>query len=130
MITPSLTRILFVDDEEDIRSVAKLALEAVGGFAVEVYGSGSEAVKRASAFVPDLILLDVMMPGMDGASTLKALRKLPETAGIPVIFLTASVQTHETAHYKEIGAIDVIPKPFDPMTLSDKVIEIWRQHHG
>ncbi len=130
MTMPPLTRILFVDDEDDIRSVAKLALEAVGGFTVEDCSSGSEAVKRVSAFMPDLILLDVMMPGMDGIATFRALREIPEAAAIPVVFLTASIQTHEKARYMELGAINVIPKPFDPMTLSDKVKEIWRGYHA
>src|SRR5208282_4571999 len=94
-----LTRILVIDDEPDIQVVARMALEEIGGFTVEICSSGDEAIKKTTAFAPDLILLDVMMPGMDGPSTLKTLRTVPETAGIPIIFLTAKVQPHEIIHY-------------------------------
>lgn len=130
MTTPLLNRILFVEDDPDIQTVARLGLKAVGGFTVEICSSGREAVAAAPAFGPDLILLDVMMPGMDGISTLKALRELPETANTPIIFLTAKVQTHEVAHYKQLGVLDVIAKPFDPMTLSTTLNRIWLQYHA
>jgi CheY-like chemotaxis protein len=125
-----LNRILYVEDEPDIRAVAKLALEMVGGFTLEVCSSGQEALDKALGFAPQLILLDVMMPGMDGPATLAALRELPELAAVPVIFMTAKVQPGEVAHYKELGAVDVIPKPFDPMTLSDALRKIWERCHG
>ncbi len=130
MSIPSLNRILFVEDDSDIQSVARLALVAVGKFTVEICSSGAAALETAPTFVPDLILLDVMMPGMDGPSTLKALRQLPETAEIPVIFMTAKVQTHEVARYKELGAVDVIAKPFEPMTLSTTVRSMWQQFYA
>lgn len=130
MTTSPLTRILMVEDEPDIQMVARLALEAVGGFTVGICSSGSEAIQTAPAFDPDLILLDVMMPGMDGLSTFKALREIPQTVDTPVIFMTAKVQGHEVTHYKEFGALAVISKPFNPMTLSETVNAIWRQHHG
>lgn len=129
MTTPSLTRILLVEDDPDIQTVACLGLKAVGGFTVEVCSSGSEAIQKAPIFAPDLILLDVMMPGMDGMTTLKALRELPQTLSTPVIFLTAKVQTHEVAYYKQLGVLDVIAKPFDPMTLSVTLNRIWSQYH-
>jgi CheY-like chemotaxis protein len=125
-----LTRILYVEDEPDIQMVARLALETLGGFTVEVCGSGGEAIQRAPSFRPQFILLDVMMPGMDGPSTLKALRELSETAATPVVFMTAKVQPGEIAQYKELGAVDVIPKPFDPMTLASRVEQIWASCHG
>lgn len=121
----TLQRILYVEDEPDIQAVAKLALEMVGGFAVKVCSSGEEALREAEAFAPDMILLDVMMPGMDGPSTLKALRALPSLADIPVAFMTAKVQPAEVAHYRTLGARDVIAKPFDPMTLASQVRAIW-----
>ena len=124
-----LTRVLYVEDEPDIQAVAKLALEAVGGFTVEICGSGQAALERAPAFRPQLILSDVMMPGMDGPSTLRKLRELPQFADTPVVFMTAKVQPGEVAAYKAMGAVDVIPKPFDPMTLSDQVEAIWERHH-
>ena len=122
-----MTRVLHVEDEPDIQEVAKMALEAVGGLTVEQAGSGKEALAKAAAFAPDVILLDVMMPGMDGPSTLAELRRSPATASIPVIFMTAKVQNQEVERYKQLGALDVIAKPFDPMTLSDSIREIWNR---
>ena len=120
-----LARILYVEDEPDIRAVAQMALEAVGGFTVIACSSGSEALAAAPTAHADLLLLDVMMPGLDGPSTLKALRAMPATAGTPVIFMTAKVQAAEVAQYRELGAIDVIHKPFDPMELSAQISRIW-----
>jgi len=120
-----LNKILYVEDEPDIQAVAKLALEAIGGFTVKICNSGQEALAELPAYSPDLILLDVMMPGMDGPSTLKALRELDAFKATPVIFMTAKVQPQEVALYKELGALDVIAKPFDPMTLSASVRGIW-----
>lgn len=124
-----LTRILYVEDEPDIQVVARLALETLGGFTVKICSSGSEALGCAPDFQPQLILLDVMMPGMDGTTTLSKLRELPQFAATPIIFMTAKVQPGEVAGYKKIGAIDVIPKPFDPMTLSSQVQAIWERCH-
>ena len=126
MANDSLTRILVVEDEPDIRAVAKLALEAIGHFTVKLCSSGAEALETAPGFAPDLILLDVMMPGMDGPTTLQRLRANPATAAIPVIFLTAKAQASEVSKYKSLGALDVIPKPFDPMTLAAQVRATWR----
>jgi two-component system, OmpR family, response regulator len=125
MAVSTLKRLLFVEDEPDIQIVARLALEAVGGFQVSICSSGQEALANAPVFGPDLILLDVMMPGMDGPSTLKALRELSVTATTPVIFMTAKVQPYEVAEYKRLGALDVIAKPFDPMRLSANINAIW-----
>lgn len=125
-----LTRILHVEDEPDIQAVARLALEVVGGFSVRQCSSGQEALQAVGAFRPELILLDVMMPGMDGPSTLQALRAMPEAAGIPVVFMTAKVQPQEVAEFKALGALDVIAKPFDPMTLSDQVRQVWAHYAG
>jgi len=129
MPVPQLSRILFVEDELDIQMVARLALEDVGGFTVKVCGSGSEALETVSEFLPQLILLDVMMPDPDGPTTLAALAEIPESATTPVVFVTAKVQNHEVTEYLELGAIDVIVKPFDPMKLASRVLEIWHRHH-
>lgn len=120
-----LQRILYVEDEPDIQEVARLALEMVGGFTVKVCSSGEEALQEAEAFAPDMILLDVMMPGMDGPSTLKALRERAALAEVPVAFMTAKVQPQEVAQYRALGALDVIAKPFDPMQLANQVRAIW-----
>ena len=126
-MTKALTRILYVEDEPDIRVVAQMALEAVGGFTVIACASGQEALNAAPGAGADLLLLDVMMPGMDGPSTLKGLRELPATANTPVIFMTAKVQAAEVAVYKGLGALEVIPKPFDPMELSAQIQRIWAE---
>ena len=120
-----LKKILHVEDEPDIREIALLALETVGGFSVESCGSGDEALEKAPGFMPDLFLMDIMMPGMDGPATLVELRKMPEFADTPVIFMTAKAQAQEVVRFKELGAIDVITKPFDPITLSDQIRKIW-----
>ena len=126
-MTKPLTRILYVEDEPDIRMVAQMALQAVGGFTVIACASGQEALDAAPGAAADLLLLDVMMPGMDGPSTLKGLRGLPATANTPVIFMTAKVQAAEVAVYKGLGALEVIPKPFDPMELSAQIQRIWAE---
>jgi CheY-like chemotaxis protein len=128
-MSEALKRILYVEDEPDIQAVAKLALEMVGGFTLEVCSSGMDALEKAPGFAPQLLLLDVMMPGMDGPATLTALRAQPGTAATPAIFMTAKVQPGEVAQYREQGAVDVIPKPFDPMTLSSTIEEIWKRCH-
>ena len=125
-----MKRILFVEDEQDIQAVAQLALEAIGGYTVEVCGSGAEALDRVVEFAPDLILLDVMMPDMDGPTTLKALRKMPETANTPIIFMTAKSQAREIQRFKKLSTLDVITKPFDPMALSDQIAEIFKNWTG
>ncbi|MEZ5510000.1 MAG: response regulator [Gammaproteobacteria bacterium] len=121
-----LQRILYVEDEPDIQAVARLALEMVGGFTVKICSSGDEALREAAGFAPDMILLDVMMPGMDGPSTLAALRGIDSLKATPVAFMTAKVQPHEVEQLIALGAVGVIAKPFDPMTLSDQVRALWQ----
>ena len=128
-MTPSLNHILCVDDEQDILQVAKLALEVVGGFRVSLCHGSRDAVETAGAQSPDLILLDVMMPEMDGPTTLRKLRETVHGARTPVIFMTAKVQPAEIRHYLDLGAVGVISKPFDPMTLAAQIKEIWAAHH-
>ncbi|MCK4742311.1 MAG: response regulator [Sulfuriflexus sp.] len=122
-----MQRILYVEDEPDIQAVAKLALEQVGRFTLEVCSSGQEALDKADAFSPQLILLDVMMPEMDGPTTLKKLREISGLENTPAVFMTARVQPHEVQEYIDMGAVDVIAKPFDPMTLSNQIREIWER---
>ena len=123
----TLKRVLYVEDEADIRAVASIALETVGGFELLVCSSGEEALAKAISFSPDLLLLDIMMPGMDGPSTLRALWEIPELADVPAMFMTAKVQSDEIAEYKALGALEVIVKPFDPMTLADQIKTAWQQ---
>jgi len=121
----ALSKILYVEDEPDIQTVARLSLESLGGFTLEVCSSGEEALAKAPLFGPDLILLDVMMPGMDGPTPLQRLREVPSLAAVPVIFMTAKAQPQEIQHFKELGALGVITKPFDPMALPSEVRAIW-----
>lgn len=128
MTTGALRTILYVEDDSDIQTVARIAFEAIGGFTVRICGSGREALDTIeSGLAPDLILLDVMMPEMDGPTTLASLRKLTSTAATPVIFMTAKAQGSEIAHYKSLGAIGVVAKPFDPMQLSNQIRQLWEK---
>ncbi len=120
-----LRHVLCVEDEPDIRLIAQLALETVGGLKVSLCGSGKEGLDVARRERPDLVVLDVMMPGLDGPGTLKALRELPETRDLPVVFMTAKVQPAEVAQLMELGALAVVAKPFDPMSLADQLRGIW-----
>ena len=118
-------KLLYVEDEADIREIAEFALEDEG-FEMEFCESGEIALQKAVDFQPDVILLDVMMPGMDGPTTLTNLRKIPGLENTPVIFLTAKVQSNEIESFIQLGAIDVIPKPFDPMALADQITQILK----
>ncbi len=111
-------KVLIVDDEADIRRIAKLGLSRVGGMEVVEAANGAEALVRAKEDKPDAVLLDVMMPGLDGPSTLARLREDPATSGIPVVFLTAKAIAAELERLKVLGAAGVLTKPFDPMTLA------------
>ena len=121
MSAPRLNRILVVDDEPDILTVTRITLTVRGGFEVEACSSGARALEAAPMFAPDLILLDVMMPGMDGPTTLAALRGEPELARIPVVFLTAKAMPWEISRLVALGAADVITKPFEPADLPARV---------
>lgn len=123
----NLKVIMLVEDEPDIQEVARLSLESFGDFTVHVCSSGKEALSKASSLKPDLIMLDVMMPGMDGLTTLSELRKDPQLEKIPVIFMTAKAQANEMKHYIESGAIGAISKPFDPVNLVPQIKDIWQK---
>ncbi|XQE66769.1 response regulator [Pseudomonas sp. P3C3] len=125
-----LRRILHVEDDPSIQAVAKVALEAVGGFEVLSCCSGQEALDEVVNFAPDFILLDVMMPGMDGPQTLERLVELVDIEAIPVAFMTAKVQPPEVDYYLSLGARDVIIKPFDPMQLASQIRAIWSRSNG
>lgn len=122
-----LKKILCAEDDPDIQIVVRLALQNVGKFTVEICSNGAEAVRSASEFQPDLILLDVMMPEMDGPAALSAIRRNPATAAIPIIFMTARSKPEEIEAFLKLGALDVIEKPFDPMTLDKILRKVWEQ---
>jgi CheY-like chemotaxis protein len=122
-------RVLHVDDDSDIREVVEISLGLDPGFATRSCSSGEEALVAAIGWQPDIILCDVMMPVMDGPATLMRLRENALTAGIPVIFMTARAQTRELDRFRSLGALGVIPKPFDPMTLAASVRSYVRPAH-
>jgi two-component system, OmpR family, response regulator len=111
-------KVLIVDDEPDIRRIARLSLARLGGMEVIEAATGDEALSQARDQKPDAILLDVMMPGRDGPSTLSALQAEPGTAAIPVVFLTAKAMVVEVERLRALGAVGVLTKPFDPLTLA------------
>ena len=121
----TLNRILHAEDEPDIQAIARLALERVGGFTVLSCENGRVALDAMEEFRPDLLLLDVMMPEMDGPTLLKTLRAGGPFADTPVIFLTAKVQAHEVEQYLALGACAVLAKPFEPMQLAAQIRKIW-----
>jgi FOG: CheY-like receiver len=128
--TPSrpgkLSKILYVEDDVDIQTIAKMAMEMIGGFTLEVCDDGYQALKKAQHFRPDLFLLDMMIPGMTGIQTLEKLREQPGLENVPAIFMTAKIQNHEIQDYKRQGVLGVIPKPFDPMALANDINSIWQ----
>lgn len=125
MTTETLRKILYVDDDPDIREIVRMSLSTLGSFEVETCESCEDAIGKIDAFEPDLLLLDLMMPGMDGFGTLEALRRKVSAERAPAVFVTAKVEAGDMAGYRDKGAIDVIVKPFDPVSLPGRVKEIW-----
>jgi len=123
-------KVLYVDDEADIRNIVEFALEDEPDIVISICASGQEALSLVDELQPDLVLLDVMMPAMDGPTTLQRLRERPMHQKTPVAFVTAKVQPNEVAFFQSLGAVGVIAKPFDPMTLADQVRAAWKRHHG
>ena len=120
-----LHSVLYVDDDPDISAVVQASLCLISGLDVHLAASGEQAIAMADAVGPDLILMDVMMPGLDGPATLHRLRESVPTAAIPVIFMTAKVLPSEVAVFRGLGAIGVIGKPFDPLTLGRELVSVW-----
>jgi DNA-binding response OmpR family regulator len=123
-----LNRILYVEDDADIREIVRMSLEMVGKYQVAACGSCADALSIVDDFDPDLLLLDVMMPDIDGPGTLEHLREHDAAADAPAIFLTASVQAEEMARYAGMGVVDVIIKPFDPMRLPGQIEATWQEY--
>ena len=127
MAQRSLHRILVVDDDRDVLRIVCIVLESLGGFKAEACNTGGGAVEAALRFEPDLILLDVMMPEMDGPAVLKALRAEPPTETTPVIFMTAKVMPNEANRYGSLGVAGIIAKPFSARLLIDRIHAIWQE---
>jgi two-component system OmpR family response regulator len=122
-----LRTLLYVDDEPDIREIVEMALGLVDNLVIRTCASGEQALWIIPSLRPDLVLLDVMMPAMDGPTALSRMRANAVLAAIPVVFVTAKAMPHEVAHFRELGAAGVIAKPFDPMKLGQEVVKIWER---
>jgi CheY-like chemotaxis protein len=123
----SLRHILYVDDEPDIREIVQFALGLVPQFTISTANSGAHALQSMHDRPPDLVLLDVMMPTMDGPTTLQRMRGIPALQAIPVIFMTAKAMPQEVARFRSLGAVAVIAKPFDPMLLAEHIFGVWEE---
>ena len=129
IMSAELKQILYVEDDQDIQRLVQLSLESLCGYKLTVCSSGQEALELADSIQPQLVLLDVMMPGMDGVTLFKELREKPAYQNLPFVFITAKVQKHEVEEYRKLGAAGVIVKPFSPDELANLVGEFWRRHH-
>jgi len=122
-----LTKVCYVEDDEDIQRIVRLSLERIGKMTVEVVGDPLLAIDAMRRFAPDLVLLDWMMPGMDGPTLFRAMKDRPETAALPVIFITAKASAVEMTELTGLGAAGAISKPFNPKELPDQLREIWKK---
>lgn len=123
----SLRRIMYVDDDPDLRIIARISLEKKGGFTVLTVDSGRKAIQFIPGFRPDLVIMDVIMPEMDGRAVLQEIKSQPETQHIPVVFLTSKLEPEDLSEYNRIGASGVLHKPFHPSTLAEQVRTIWQE---
>lgn len=124
-----LSKILYAEDEPDVQTVVELTVQAMSEYQIRICDNGKKLLECVDEYNPDLILLDVMMPEMDGPTTFKHLQLKESTKDIPVIFMTAKAQVQEVEIFKETGVLGVITKPFDPMNLCDEIREIWSKNN-
>jgi CheY-like chemotaxis protein len=122
-----LSRICYVEDDEDIQRIVRMSLERVGKMTVEVVGDPMVAIERMIAFKPELVMLDWMMPGMDGPTLYRRMREFPETRDLPVVFITAKASQRELDELRKLGAAGTISKPFSPKDLPEQLRAIWRE---
>lgn len=122
----SQLRIFIVEDEPDIQKLLRMSLEMLGKHQIEIYGSGEEGLEHVAAFQPDIILLDVMLPEMDGPEVFSHLQQMEDLQHVPVVFITARVRPQDVASYRALGATDVISKPFNAVELPKKIEEIYK----
>lgn len=125
-----LKKILYAEDEPDVQTVVELTVQALSDYEIKICDNGRILLDNVEEYSPDLILLDVMMPEMDGPTTLKALQSNEKTKKIPVIFMTAKAQSHEIENFQQEGILGVITKPFDPMLLCSEIGKLWEGFHG
>jgi DNA-binding response OmpR family regulator len=130
MSEPTLSRILYVEDDADIREIVKMSLKMLGQFQVAACDSCATALSLVDEFSPELLLLDVMMPDVDGPATLRMLRERVSASTAPAIFITAKVEPGDMQRYSTMGVVDVIVKPFDTMLLPSQIEQIWQRHRS
>lgn len=123
-----LKKIIYAEDEKDIQTIVQMVIDSISNYEIKFCDNGVELLEQYEEYAPDLIMLDVMMPELDGISTFNELKKLDKAKDIPVILITAKAQTHEVEEYLQQGLIGVITKPFDPMTICDTIQNIWEKH--
>ena len=121
-----LNRVCYVEDDEDIRRIVRLSLEKMGKMTVEVVGDPTLAIDAINAFKPDLVMLDWMMPKMDGPTLFRAMKQRPETRSLPVVFITAKASQRELDELATLGAVGTISKPFSPKDLPEQLRQIWK----
>lgn len=122
-----LKKILYAEDEPDVQMVVEITVQTMSNYDIKICSNGKILLENVEEYNPDLILLDVMMPEMDGPTTFKHLQENEKTKDIPVIFMTAKAQTHEVEIFKNIGVVGVITKPFDPVQLCSEIEQIWKE---
>ncbi len=127
MANKELKKIIYVDDDPDLRRIVKFSLETLGNYQVQVYCDGKEFLSQVDLFEPDLIMIDVIMPIIDGPTTVQELRKIPEYKDTPIIFLTSKYNARDIDQFKALGVPYLIKKPFDPSILHQQVLEIWQK---
>ena len=130
MDIPQLKRIMYVDDDPDLQDIVRVGLETRGGFTVTCCDSGNQALEEISNFKPDLVILDMVLPGMSGLQLLDRMRELRGVPWIPVIFLTSKIRPDQVEDYEKLGVIGVINKPLNPLELRHQVREIWERSPG
>lgn len=123
-----LKKILYAEDEQDVQTIVEMIIQSMSDYEIKICDNGRLLLECVEDYNPDLILLDVMMPEMDGPTAFEKLQENPKTKNIPVIFMTAKAQIHEVKIFKETGVIGVITKPFDPVLLCSKIKEIWEEN--
>lgn len=125
-----LKKILYAEDDLDVQTVVELTVQTMSAYDLKICDNGKKLLECVEEYNPDLIILDVMMPEMDGMTTFKNLKQNAKTKNIPVIFMTAKAQVHEIESFNEMGVIGVIIKPFDPVSLCDEINNIWEKSNG
>ena len=122
-----LNKICYVEDDEDIQRIVRMSLERVGKMTVEIVTDPLQAIGVMTAFKPDLVMLDWMMPGMDGPTLFRKMKEDPQMAALPVVFITAKAQSRDMAELMALGAVGTISKPFSPKDLPDQLRAIWKK---